>query len=154
MDLTLGVFESIEDFELLVHGIAISPGKPTIIAKAGQKPIIGLPGQVSSAFIVAEVFMSRLIKALSGEKPSDIMPLIDAVMTRNIESASGREDYLRVRLLNQGKEIFADPILGKSGLISPLVEADGLVRIDINKEGLYKGERVKVIPFISKGALW
>ncbi len=150
-DLTLKVFESIEKFELLVHGIAISPGKPTIIGKAKFKPIVGLPGQVSSAFIVAEVFMSRLIKKLSGENPSDIIPTVNAIITRNIDSVTGREDYIRIKLLKKGKKIYANPILGKSGLISPLVEADGLIKIDINKEGIYKNEEVEVIPFISKG---
>ena len=153
-DLTLGVLESIEGFELLVHGIAIRPGKPTIIGKMDSKPIAGLPGQVSSAFIVAEVFMSRIIKRLSGEKISDAVPQIDAIMTKNIESSPGREDYIKVRLIKEGNNILADPVIGKSGLISPLVEADGLVRIGINREGIYKGEKVKVVPFISKGALW
>ena len=149
-DLTLSVLDSISGFELLVHGIAISPGKPTIIGKVGKKPIIGLPGQVSSAFIVAEVFLSRLLRRLSGEEFSDVDTTIDAIMKRNIESATGREDYIRVRLIKEGEKIYADPVIGKSGLISPLVEADGLVRIDMNKEGLYKDEKVKVIPFISK----
>jgi len=153
-DLTLSVFESLNNFELLVHGIAISPGKPTIIGKVGKKPVIGLPGQVSSAFIVAEVFMSRLIKVLSGEMPEEIVLEIEALMTRNVESATGREDYIRVKLMKQNGKLFADPIIGKSGLISPLVEADGLVKIDANKEGVYKGETVKVIPFSSRGALW
>ncbi len=152
-DLTLKVFESIKGFDLLVHGIAVRPGKPTIIGRIGSKPIVGLPGQVTSAFIVAEVFMSRLIKRLSGEGSPAIGPGIDAIMARNMESSAGREDYIRVRLAREGNEIFADPIIGKSGLISPLVEADGLVRIGINREGLYKGEKVKVIPFISRGVL-
>ena len=153
-DLTLKVFESMKGFELLVHGIAIRPGKPTIIGKVDSKPIVGLPGQVSSAFIVAEIFMSRIIKRLSGEDPSDMVPHIEAIMTRNMESSPGREDYIRVRLLKERGDIFADPIMGKSGLISPLIQADGLVRIEMNREGVYEGEKVEVIPFISKGALW
>ncbi len=152
-DLTLKVFESINGFELLVHGIAVSPGKPTIIGRVGKKPVIGLPGQVSSAFIVAEVFMSKLIKVLSGETSEEIPLEIEALMTRNVESATGREDYIRVKLIKQEDNLLADPIIGKSGLISPLVEADGLVRIDMNKEGVYKGEKVKVILF-PKGVLW
>ena len=149
-DLTLEAFKSIEDFELLIHGIAVSPGKPTIIGRSKEKPIVGLPGQVSSAFIVAEVFMSRLIRRLAGEEISELRPSIQAIMTRNIESAPGREEYIRVRLKKEKDTIFADPIIGKSGLISPLVEADGLVKIEINKEGIYKGETVEVIPFLLK----
>ncbi len=152
-DLTLKVFESISDFRLLVHGIAISPGKPTIIGTVKEKPVVGIPGHVASALIVAEVFMSRLLRRLSGEDPFQDPPKIEARMTRNIESAPGREDYIRVKLVEKDKQLYAEPIIGKSGLISTLVEADGLVRVDMNKEGVYEGEKVEVIPFVSKG-LW
>jgi len=74
-----------------------------------------------------------------------------------VESASGRDDYLRVRLVRQGDRLKAEPIFGKSGLISPLVEGHGLVRIHRNKEGLYEGEQVEVrlfewMPFFMDGA--
>ena len=146
-DLTLNVFEKLENFELLVHGISISPGKPTIIGKAGSKPIIGLPGHVASALIVAEIFLTRLISRLSGRRnlENGLQPHIEAVLSRNIESKNGREDYIRVKLIKQGESLIAEPVFGKSGLISTLVEADGLICIDMNTEGLYKGSRVKVL---------
>lgn len=145
-DLTLKVFEELSDFELLVHGISISPGKPTIIGRAGSKPVIGLPGHVASALVVAEVFLTRLISRLSGCADSSLGPQIEigAIVSRNIESTNGREDYIRVKLTKQGETIIAEPVFGKSGLISTLVEADGLIRIDMNTEGLYKGQRVNV----------
>jgi molybdopterin molybdotransferase len=62
-----------------------------------------------------------------------------------VESASGRDDFIRVRLVEQGDEWVAEPIFGKSGLISTLVEADGLLRVDRNTEGLYEGDRVDVM---------
>jgi len=68
-------------------------------------------------------------------------------LSRNIESASGRDDFIRVKLIRKGGTWFAEPIFGKSGLISTLVEADGLLRIDRNTEGLYQGQEVKVIKF-------
>jgi len=145
-DLTLKVFESLGEFELLVHGISISPGKPTIIGRVGEKPIIGLPGHISSALVVAEVFLSELINRLSGlgsENTSDFC-MVKAKMARNVESKTGRDDYVRVRLVEQGGELVAEPIFGKSALISPLVEGDGLVRIHRNKEGVYRGEEVEV----------
>ncbi len=145
-DLTLKVFETLPDFELLVHGISISPGKPTIIGKTGSKPVIGLPGHVASALVVAEVFLSFLISRLSGRSSSheDLQTEVESVLSRNIESAGGREDYIRVRLVRQGESLIAEPIFGKSGLISTLVEADGLICIDMNTEGLYEGQMVKV----------
>ena len=146
-DLTLKVFETMEDFKLLVHGISISPGKPTIIGQIGAKPVIGLPGHVASALVVAEVFLGPLITCLSGRL--DLIdfhrPQMESILERNIESANGREDYIRVKLIKQGDELIAQPIFGKSGLISTLVEADGLVRVDMNTEGLYKGQKVKVL---------
>jgi molybdopterin molybdotransferase len=148
-DLTLKALETLPDFELLVHGISISPGKPTIIGKSGSHPVIGLPGHVSSALVVAHVFLSRLIFRLSGcENLSshDQGRLIEAQLGRNIESASGREDYVRVKLIEREGNLIAEPIFGKSGLISTLVEADGLVPIPLNTEGLYKGKTVMVIP--------
>jgi molybdopterin molybdotransferase len=148
-DLALAVFETLDDFELMVHGISISPGKPTIIARSGGKPLVGLPGHVSSALIVAEVFMSPLLARLSGlsENKGPREGRMEARLSRNVESRSGRADYIRVRLRKEGKEWVADPIFGKSGLISPLVEGHGLVKVDVNTEGLYEGDRVKVLLF-------
>ncbi len=152
-DLTLKVFETLPDFKLLVHGISISPGKPTIIGLAGSQPVIGLPGHVASALVIAEVFMTRLISRLGGEenRKGALGRTVEAQLSRNIESASGREDYVRVRLTRDQGKLIADPIFGKSGLISTLVEADGLLRIHMNTEGCYQGEKVRVIPFDSCG---
>lgn len=146
-DLTLKVFETLPDFDLLVHGISISPGKPTIIGKSGSKPVIGLPGHVASALVVAEVFLTPLLSRLSGctDFRSDLKPEVEAELSRNIESATGREDYVRVRLVKKGEGTIAEPVFGKSGLLSTLVEADGLIRIDMNTEGLYQGHKVKVM---------
>jgi molybdopterin molybdotransferase len=146
-DLTLKVFETLKDFKLLVHGISISPGKPTIIGRSGPQPIIGLPGHVASALVVAEVFLARLIGRLSGQADFDrvFQSRVEAELSRNLESASGREDYIRVKLVENRGTLIAEPIFGKSGLISTLVGADGLVRIDMNTEGLYQGQAVEVM---------
>lgn len=145
-DLTLKVFETLRDFELLVHGISISPGKPTIIGKSISNPIIGLPGHVASALVVAEIFLTRLVARLSGRLPAldELQEGVEAELSQNVESASGREDYMRVRLLREGTTLLAEPVFGKSGLISTLAVADGLIRIDMNTEGLYKGQKVQV----------
>ena len=147
-DLTLKVFDTLPRFELLVHGISISPGKPTIIGRSGSKPVIGLPGHVASALVVAQVFMIRLILRLSGAAgPGSTSGGVEARLSQNVESANGREDYVRVRLFQEENTLVARPVFGKSGLISTLVEADGLIRIDMNTEGVYKGDRVKVMLF-------
>jgi len=148
-DLTLKVFESIENTDLLVHGISISPGKPTIIARRGTTAIFGLPGHTASAMVVAEVFLSPFLARIGGESFASerLQNKMSARLSRNIESASGRDDFIRVRLIRKEGEWIAEPIFGKSGLISTLVEADGLLRIDRNTEGLYQGQQVEVMRF-------
>jgi molybdopterin molybdotransferase len=148
-DLTLKAFESIEGTELLVHGISISPGKPTIIARKGATAIFGLPGHTASAMVVAEVFLAPFLARLGGETsfPDKMQNKVTAKLSRNIESASGRDDFIRVKLIRKDGVWIAEPVFGKSGLISTLVEADGLLRIDRNTEGLYQGQEVEVMRF-------
>ncbi len=152
MDLTLKVFESFENTELLVHGISISPGKPTIIARIGTKAVFGLPGHTASAMVVAEIFLAPFLSRLSGTDhlSESLHDEIEAELSRNIESASGREEYFRVKLKRREGNLVAEPIFGKSGLISTLVEADGLLRVERNTEGLYQGEKVRVMIFNPK----
>lgn len=150
-DHTLKVFESFEGSEILVHGISISPGKPTIIARMGNRAVFGLPGHTVSAMVVAEVFLTAFLSGLSGVERTgmDFHSYTDAVLGRNLESANGRDDYIRVKLERKDDTLVAEPIFGKSGLISTLVEADGLIRVDRNTEGLYKGNPVRVMRFSS-----
>ena len=148
-DMTVKVMESFDHMELLVHGISISPGKPTIIAKIGNKAVFGLPGHAASAMVIAEIFLNPFLSRLSGDINAfeDSHFYMEAELNRNIESASGRDDYIRVRLEKRDGRLFAEPIFGKSGLISTLVEAHGLLKVDRNTEGLYKGQAVKVMLF-------
>ena len=148
-DFTLNVFETLPDFTLLVHGISLSPGKPTIIGRSGAKPLIGLPGHPASALVVAEVFMTRMIAMLSGDTNAQkgVHTFKQATLSQNIPSSAGREDYVRVKLEKDGERLTAIPLFGKSGLISTLVGADGLVRIDMNTEGLYEGQKIDVMLF-------
>jgi molybdopterin molybdotransferase len=148
-DLTVRVLESLEGMELLVHGISISPGKPTILARIGSKAVFGLPGHTASAMVVAEVFLSPFLSVVSGRSFSveEGQKTVKARLSRNVVSVPGREDYIRVRLTGAGDDREAEPLFGKSGLLSTLVEADGLVKVGRNLEGLYQGEIVKVMLF-------
>jgi molybdopterin molybdotransferase len=145
-DLTLDTFLSFEGVELVAHGISISPGKPTIFVKKGNKTLWGLPGHPVSAMIIFDVFLRYLFNKLKGLSDPDEegSHFMEAELDRNVESVSGREDYIRVKLSRREGQVIATPILGKSGLISTMVEADGIVRIDMNTEGLYRGDKVKV----------
>lgn len=144
-DLTIEVLEAVPDTQILLHGIAISPGKPTILATCGSKAIWGLPGQVTSAMVVFLRIVRPFLERLCGLDPrARICRTIDAVLSRNVASVQGRTDFIRVRLRKEGQRWIADPILGKSGLIHTMMRADGLVEIGMNTEGLDEGSLVPV----------
>ncbi len=146
-DFTIEVLSSLPDTDILVHGISISPGKPTILAKVGKKAFWGLPGHVVSAMVVFEIVVKPFIEYIGGHlSASDKKLRLTASLSRNIASAQGRVDYIRVRLEEKGDILWAEPILGKSGLINTMVKADGLIEIGMNTEGLDKGTKVSVIP--------
>jgi molybdopterin molybdotransferase len=96
--------------------------------------------------VIFDVFIKYLFGRLSGlsQQVEYKRGMVEAELDRNIESASGREDHIRVKLTYADDRWLATPILGKSGLISTMVEADGIFTIGINMEGLYRGEKVKV----------
>ncbi len=145
-DLTLEVLASFEQSDVLVHGVAISPGKPTLLVKAGEKGFWGLPGHVASAMVVFQVLVRPFISYISGAELSlgEGRP-IQARLSRNVVSKQGREDFIRVKMREEDDGLKADPIFGESALISTLVHAEGLVCIDRHAEGLYEGEKVEVI---------
>ncbi len=146
-DYTIEVLSNLPDSEILVHGITISPGKPTILAKSAGKPFWGLPGHVVSAMVVFESVTRLFLEKIAGFSPKYHQRFYyKARMTRNIGSAQGRVEYIRVRIKQEDGILWAEPILGKSGLIRTMIEADGLVAVDMNTEGLEKGEEVTVIP--------
>jgi len=146
-DFTVDVLSSMPDTDILVHGISISPGKPTILAKVAEKAFWGLPGHVVSAMVVFEIVVKPFIEYIGGRpSASDEKSRPIASLSRNIASAQGRVDYVRVRLEKKNNTLWAEPILGKSGLINTMVKADGLIEIGMNTEGLDKGTKVSVIP--------
>ena len=129
------------------HGIAIAPGKPTILAKVGQKPVWGLPGHVTSAMIVFDHVVRPFIEHIAGVVPEQKRHFnLMARLARNVSSTQGRADYVRVKLFQKDGVLWAEPVLGKSGLINSMVNADGLIEIGLNTEGLDEGVQVEVIP--------
>ncbi|WP_042463723.1 molybdopterin molybdotransferase MoeA [Neobacillus dielmonensis] len=144
-DYTTEVIQSLGAPGVFVHGISIKPGKPTILAMADGKPVIGLPGHPASAMIIFQLFGLRILRKLKGEKIERKPDRIYARMTKNIASSMGRADYVRVRLEERDEEWWAEPIIGKSGLITTLVKSDGIVEILSAKEGVLQGEYVPVI---------
>jgi molybdopterin molybdotransferase len=144
-DYTELVLRGLPDAELLVQGVAVRPGKPTLLARAGRKPVWGLPGQVTSAMVVFELLVRPCLERLGGARPHGAARWpVRATLARNVPSVHGRTDLVRVRLERRGDELRATPVLGPSGLLRTMVEADGLVAVGQDVEGLYEGDEVWV----------
>ena len=127
---------------LLFHGIAIKPGKPTILGRAGNKPLIGLPGHPAAAWFVATLFVLPLLDRLAGretEKPS-----LTAVLSESVSANHGRMQVNACRLEKRDGAPVAVPIRSKSGLITQLAGADGYFIIPRDSEGLPKGAEIQV----------
>lgn len=137
-DMTASVIASLG--EVLVHGIALAPGKPTIIGRIREKPVFGLPGHPASAFVVLIAIVRPLIDRMLGQA-APLLRTVKATLSVNIPSQRGREEYVRVTVTDG----IATPLFGKSGLLNTLVSSDGLVRIPAGFEGLEKGSVVDVI---------
>ncbi len=149
-DITLDVITSFPRSEIIFHGISVAPGKPTILARALGKPVLGLPGHPQSALVIFDLFGAPLLRVLGGEDPRTIFNpsrTVRARLSQNIASQAGREDYVRVTVSEQDGERVASPMAGKSGAIFNLVKADGLVRISASAEGIEQGTDVEVILF-------
>lgn len=148
-DHMVSVVASLPGAEVHAHGIAISPGKPTLIAAVNGKPVFGLPGHPVSALVVAQVFLAPFIRYLGGEelKRGPEGARVRAVLTASVHSAQGREEYVRVKIDGTGGHIGARPVFGKSGMLSTLVKADGFVVVPMHTEGIPAGEMVDVILF-------
>lgn len=146
-DLTREIISKLGAPGIIQHGLAVKPGKPTILAVCEGKPVIGLPGNPVSAMLVARQIMLPTLRHLLGERARP-QGAIQAVLTQNIASTTGREDSVPVRLIAQPDgPPQAEPIFGKSNLIYTLVNADGLVSVPLNSGGLRAGETVDVVLF-------
>jgi molybdopterin molybdotransferase len=147
LDLTGEVVQTFPAAEILGHGVSIRPGKPTLLADIGGKPFLGLPGHPVSAIVIFHFFGKPILKMLSGLSGEEVWHQVKvrAKASRNIPSISGREDYVRVKLEEKDGTWWAHPVFGKSGAIHHLVQANGLIRIGINDDGLEAGEEAEVI---------
>jgi molybdopterin molybdotransferase len=125
--------------EVLVHGIGIAPGKPTILGRAGRRPVIGLPGHPASAYVILHALAGPLLSAMSGS--SRVERRVSVVLSENIPSQKGRVEFVRVRI-ESGR---AFPCFGKSGLLNTFAGSDGLVQVPAEREGFEAGETVDVI---------
>ena len=129
--------------KVVIHGISVKPGKPTIIGKVDEKLIIGLPGNPVSALIVFYVFIAPNIRKLAGLNEIEKNKIANATLSNRLHSSKGRMEYILVKLENN----LAIPIIKDSGAITSLADADGYIKISKSIELMDKGEEVKVSLF-------
>lgn len=141
-DNTEKVIDSFGEPGVFVHGVAVKPGKPTILGKVGDAAVFGLPGHPVSAVIIFRTFVEALIDILLGKTREDIC--INAICGVNLHSSPGKETHQLVELKAEGTGYVAIPIHAKSAAISQLSKAQGMIRIPMEQEGIRKGETVRV----------
>jgi molybdopterin molybdotransferase len=144
-DMTSMIINDIGKPGVLFHGVSLKPGKPLIGGVIDGRPVLGLPGHPAAVVVCFDLFIKPIMDKLSGlDSKMIFVKTVRAKMAKNIASAAGREDHIRVYVEERGGEMFAVPILGKSGLITTLVKADGVIVISHAKLGLDAGEEVVV----------
>lgn len=129
--------------EVLVHGVAMMPGKPTILAVVADKPVLGIPGYPASAALAFEEFAAPLLAALLGKHPPR-RPTVVAEPAQKLPSRAGMEEIVRVTLGKVGDRIIATPLPRGAGTVTSLLRADGLLRIPPTSEGIAASQPVPV----------
>ncbi len=154
-DMTVDVINELGKPGVLIHGLKVKPGKPTILGQVDHTPIMGLPGHPGSAWIISNLFVKPLVKLLSGEYNIENIEKniekgnikINAILDRNISSDKGRKEIIPVKEIYKNNKVYAQPLLGKSSFMKVFINSDGYIVIDSNLEGLNKGEKVDIIYF-------
>jgi len=146
-DLTLSAIKTLENSEIVFHGVGIQPGKPTLFAMVDDKPILGLPGFPVSSFFAFIYFVKTAILHMLGVRTIH-RRYTYATLTRRVSSKLGIVTLVRVKLIDRDGELFAEPIrAGGSTVLTSISGADGYFEIPEDMEGFEKGTRVKVYYF-------
>ena len=134
--------------EVVVHGVAIKPGKPVILGVVKGKPVIGLPGYPVSAYLAYQNFAAPVLGALTGFAREEA-PTLQATLTRNLVSSLKHREYVRVKMGRVGERLVASPLARGAGAAMSLVRADGFCVIEQDVEGIQSGTEVEVL--LSRG---
>jgi len=143
-DYTCEVITHFDDSELLVHGIAVKPGKPTIVGRIGEKLVFGLPGHPSAALLLYNLVVIPYLETLVGASMEAIK--VPAILCSRVHGAPGRDAFIMVSLeiAKDGFSYLAKPVHAKSGMITLLSNATGYIRLSRDQEGLNEGSLVMV----------
>lgn len=139
-DYTVGIIEKLG--KVYTHGLAIKPGKPTILGEIDGKPVVGVPGYPVSAYIVYDRVVKKVINKLSGAVCT--LPVtVEAEMTKRVTSTLKNEEFLRVAMGEVDGKIVATPLDRGAAAVMSMVKADGIVTVPRNSEGIEAGETVE-----------
>jgi molybdopterin molybdotransferase len=142
-DATATVVERLGEPGVWCHGLALKPGKPTLLAEVGGKPVLGLPGNPVSALVVMRLVGGPVLARAGGQTRSPVTPLVRATLARNVASTAGRTDVVQVAL--RGGE--AVPLFGKAALLSVMTRAEGYLVVPDDVQGFAEGTAVDVVPY-------
>lgn len=146
-DMIARIIDDIGNPGVVFHGVSLKPGKPMIGGIIEGIPVFGLPGHPAAVGVCFDVFVRPVLNVLSGraERLTGYgASVVKARLSKNVASAQGREEHVRVHLDERDNGLWAVPVLGKSGLITTLVKADGTFIVPLNKGGMEKGDVVEV----------
>jgi len=129
--------------EIIVHGVAIKPGKPVILAMIGDTPVIGLPGYPVSALLTMRIFVREMISLFLGQGEPE-SSFVEATLSRPLHSAMGVDQFVRITLGRVGDKLMATPSGKGAGAVMSLVRADGLLTVPSRQEGIGAGEKVQI----------
>lgn len=141
-DFTNAAINSFEAGEILLHGISVKPGKPTIVGRIDDKMVFGLPGHPAASAIIFEILVKPYIEMCQKKQSRTIT--ISAKLTANLHAAPGKDTFVMVTLHSENGTNYATPIHGKSGLMTLLTKANGYIQITSEQEGLYKDQDVEI----------
>lgn len=146
-DYTARAIERMGKPGVIYHGAMIQPGKPTVFALVGRKPILGLPGNPVSFFVSSRFLLLPVLKRLENDEDFIPRPAGLVRLTKNVPSVQGREHFVRVRVKFEKGDILAEPLFSETAHVSNIHLADGVVRIPSQVEGAYAGQLVEFYAF-------
>ena len=144
-DITAATIQKLGKPGVIVHGVAVRPGKPTILALCNGKPVIGLPGNPVSALVIARLFLAPLIHRMAGQTQEEITPVVQGVLSRSIPSNPAKDEFFPVLLEKVDDQYQVEPIFFKSNFIFNLAKAQGLVMVPAGSDLIEAGKMVDII---------
>lgn len=145
-DLTFRLLGELGEPGILVHGVALKPGKPTVLGAWGRQPVVVLPGFPSSCAITFDVFVKPLVRILAGLEPEDARGTRDVKLALAAPAGQGRHEYVLVNVVASSEspgDLLAYPLLKGSGSVASFAQAEGFVEVPPGRERVERGERLR-----------